>query len=42
MWGEVDRAVDVGMSGVEGGSDLGFLPRFRLFTPAINEWFEVF
>lgn len=42
MWGEVDGAVDAGMSGVEGGSDLGFLPRFRLFTPAIDEWFEVF
>lgn len=38
MWGEVD----VGMSGVAGGSDFGFLPRFRLFTPAIDESFEVF
>lgn len=39
MWGAVDGAVDVGMSGVEGGSDFGFLPRFRLFTPAIDESF---
>lgn len=41
MWGEVDGAVDVGMSGVEGGSDFCFLPRFRLFTPAIDECFEL-